>query len=173
MRVLGNDEVQLAISVDDPWFIACMVWAFVLLNRTSLMKINVNSSGLRQTRWFELVERFVIGGIVTVRTGLVSRRYGPAFGGLFLAFPAIFPLSATLIEKHERAKKERVGMNGKLRGITAAALDASGASLGAIGLIVFAVIVWQLLPYHNIAIVLAAATSAWILDSSLLWRMFF
>ena len=28
---------------------------------------------------------------------------------LFLAFPAIFPASATLIEKHEKEKKEREG----------------------------------------------------------------
>ena len=39
--------------------------------------------------------------------GLVANVWGPAWGGLFLAFPAIFCASATLIEKHEREEKEK------------------------------------------------------------------
>jgi hypothetical protein len=38
--------------------------------------------------------------------------WGPAVVGLFLAFPAIFPASATLIEKHERQRKQRQGLTG-------------------------------------------------------------
>jgi hypothetical protein len=51
------------------------------------------------------------------------------FGGLFLAFPAIFPASATLIEQHERRRKQGTGGHGTLRGRRAAALDAAGASI--------------------------------------------
>ena len=45
----------------------------------------------------------------------------PAEGGLFLAFPAIFPASATLIEKHVWQRKERAGLPGARRGKEAAA----------------------------------------------------
>ena len=38
------------------------------------------------------------------------QRWGPGIGGLFLAFPAIFPASATLVEKHEKQKKNRAGI---------------------------------------------------------------
>jgi len=40
---------------------------------------------------------------MTVIAGLIAFRFGPVVGGLFLAFPAIFPASATLIERHGRA----------------------------------------------------------------------
>ena len=39
----------------------------------------------------------------------------PVVGGLFLAFPAIFPASATLIEKHGRERKEKAGLAGARR----------------------------------------------------------
>jgi hypothetical protein len=50
-------------------------------------------------------------------------------GGLFLAFPAIFPASATLVEKHEAENKKRRGLSGMVRGREAAALDAAGAAM--------------------------------------------
>ena len=52
-----------------------------------------------------------------------------------MAFPAIFPASATLIEKHEKERKARAGIRNTLRGRQAAALDAPGA--------VLAVSVWR------------------------------
>ena len=67
---------------------------------------------------------------MTVVAGLIAARFGPVVGGLFLAFPAIFPASATLIEKHVRERKEKAGMPGARRGKEAAALDAAGAALG-------------------------------------------
>jgi hypothetical protein len=67
---------------------------------------------------------------MTVIAGLVASRFGPVVGGLFLAFPAIFPASATLIEKHVRERKEKKGLQGTRRGKQAAALDAAGAALG-------------------------------------------
>ena len=74
--------------------------------------------------------RFVLGGLATVVAGVVADIWGPAAGGLFLAFPAIFCASATLIEKHERERKEKKGLKGEERGKNAAALDAAGAGLG-------------------------------------------
>jgi len=64
-------------------------------------------SALLQTRWYEYLVRFGLGGAMTVVAGLIAARLGPVVGGLFLAFPAIFPASATLIERHVRERKEK------------------------------------------------------------------
>jgi hypothetical protein len=66
------------------------------------MRISVNLSALRKTKWYEYAIRFVFGGAITAFAGVVAKEYGPVLGGLFLAFPAIFPASATLLERHER-----------------------------------------------------------------------
>jgi len=90
-------------------------------------------------------------------------------GGIFLAFPAIFPATATLLEKHEKQKKEQKGLNGTKRGRLAAGVDAAGAAMGAGGLLVFALIVWKLLPGRSGSMVLAAATLAWALVAISIW----
>ena len=38
---------------------------------------------------------FFFGGLITAVAGVIAQRFGPIIGGLFLAFPAIFPASAT------------------------------------------------------------------------------
>ena len=108
------------------------------------MIVRFDSSALRETRPYEYVLRFVFDGVITAAAGMVASEFGPIVGGLFLAFPAIFPATATLIEKHERQKKERKGLNGNRRGRDAAALDAVGAAMGSLGLVLFAVLVWML-----------------------------
>ena len=120
---------------------------------------------------YEYAVRFVFGGIVTVLAGLIAKNFGPGVGGLFLAFPAIFPAGATLIEKHEKQKKERAGINGTQRGRTAAGLDAAGAAIGTIGLLCFALLVWQLITSYQPWIVLAAATFTWLTVSVLIWHL--
>jgi hypothetical protein len=42
----------------------------------------------------------------------------------FLAFPAIFPAGATLVQKHEVEKKRRAGITDRDRGRKATALEA-------------------------------------------------
>jgi hypothetical protein len=126
---------------------------------------------LRHIKWHEYAVRFVLGGAVTVITGLIARQYGPVVGGLFLAFPAIFPAGATLIEKHEREKKCRAGIPHTSRGRLAAALDARGAAMGSLALAAFALTVWKLLPRHNSAAILAAALALWTALAILLWRL--
>src|SRR5437660_5574357 len=126
------------------------------------MKVTVDLSALGKTKWYEYAVRFVFGGIVTVLAGLIAKNFGPKVGGLFLAFPAIFPAGATLIEKHEREKKERKGLHGKIRGRKAAGVDAAGAAMGACGLLVFAVLAWKLLPNHATWAVLAGTTLTWL-----------
>jgi O-antigen ligase len=133
------------------------------------MKVTANLSALKQTKWYEYAIRFLIGGAITVLTGIIAKKFGPTVGGLFLAFPAIFPASATLIEKHEKQKKERAGMHAGHRGQDAAALDAAGAAMGSIGLIVFAVLAWFSLPRFPILAVLAGSAIAWLIVSVCVW----
>jgi Protein of unknown function (DUF3147) len=132
------------------------------------MMVHAKWSALKQGRWYEYVLRFALGGLATVATGLIADRWGPAIGGLFLAFPAIFCASATLIERHERERKLKDGLNGYRRGTDAAALDAWGAAVGSVGLMTFAIVVWLLtprLPFAGIAL----AAFAWSLVSILIW----
>jgi hypothetical protein len=135
------------------------------------MSVKVNFAALKQTKWHEYVIRFVFGGLITVATGIVAKKVGPGIGGLFLAFPAIFPASATLVEKHEKEKKKQVGMEGVVRGRNAASLDARGAAMGSGGLFVFAIVVWQFLAGHPAWLVFAGATLGWLIVSVVLWKL--
>src|SRR5215467_3653185 len=135
------------------------------------MRVSLILSALRKAKWYEYAVRFFFGGNITVLAGLIAKAYGPTVGGLFLAFPAIFPVGATLVEKHEREKKRKAGIQQTARGRQAAALDAYGASLGAIGLFGFGRVVWQLMPEHSPALVRTAGTAAWIMISIILWRI--
>jgi hypothetical protein len=134
------------------------------------MRVSFDISALARTRWYEYGVRFLLGGAITVTAGLLAKRYGPVFGGLFLAFPAVFPASATLVEKQEREKKQAAGISQTTRGRQAAALDARGAAMGSVGLVVFAVVVWRLLPTWNSAATLVAALAAWFTVSFVIWR---
>lgn len=135
------------------------------------MAPSVELSGLRQAHWQPLAVRFVLGGAVTVCTGLVARHWGPVIGGLFLAFPAILPATATLIEREETEKLRRAGHPDSVRGRKAAALDASGASLGGYALACFGVCAWQLLPGHSSAWVLPLAALVWLAAAVLAWHL--
>ena len=135
------------------------------------MQIKVDLSVLGQTKWYEYAVRFLFGGLITAVAGIIAKRFGPSIGGLFLAFPAIFPASATLIEKHEKQKKEKKGLQGTERGREAASIDAAGSAMGSIGLLAFALLVWQFLPRHSTWMVLMAATAAWLTVSMLTWRV--
>lgn len=133
------------------------------------MRISYDFSALKRTRWYEYGLRFFFGGVVTVATGLIAKRYGPMFGGLFLAFPAIFPASATLVEKHETEKKRQAGIIDNFRGRNAAALEARGAALGSLGLVCFAVVLWRLLPTWSAMLALPSALTIWLLLAILFW----
>jgi uncharacterized protein DUF3147 len=103
------------------------------------MIVNVSLESLRQTKWHEYALRFFFGGAVTVMAGLIAKKFGPQIGGLFLAFPAIFPASATLIEKHEKQKKQKVGL------------------------------MWRLLPRFSTWVVFLTATLAWLITAVTIW----
>jgi hypothetical protein len=134
------------------------------------MMVRIKFSALKQSHWYEFVVRFVLGGLATVFAGIVANTYGPAAGGLFLAFPAIFCASATLIEKHERERKQQLGLRGERRGKDAAALDAAGAGLGSIGLAAFGSVIWFAAPSFPIGSLCAAAL-AWLVVAVVMWRL--
>jgi Protein of unknown function (DUF3147) len=133
------------------------------------MLIKVDLSIIGQTRWYEYAIRFLFGGLITAVAGIIAKKFGPGIGGLFLAFPAIFPASATLIEKHEKQKKEKKGLQGIRRGRAAASVDAAGSAMGSLGLLVFALIVWQFAPSYSTWLVLMGGTVAWLTVSFLVW----
>ena len=133
--------------------------------------IKIDLSALKETKWHEYALRFAAGGLITVIAGIIARKWGPGIGGLFLAFPAIFPASATLIEKHERQRKQKKGLHGEKRGTDAAAIDALGAAKGGVGLVAFAGICWWLIPRYPAPLALCAATITWLLVSFSAWTI--
>jgi Protein of unknown function (DUF3147) len=130
--------------------------------------ISLSPSSLKEGRLYEYLIRFVLGGAATVFTGLVSSSCGASIGGLFLALPAIFCASATLIEKHEIRRKREAGLDGRRRGEEAAALDAAGAVLGAFGLMAFAV-TFSLTVQDSVPAAFIAASLAWAVVSIAGW----
>lgn len=132
------------------------------------MIVRFHPSALRDIRWYQYAVRFALGGAMTAIAGFIAARYGPVIGGLFLAFPAIFPASATLIEKHVRERKEKAGLSGARRGREAAALDAAGAVLGSLGLAAFAVVIWLGIE-RSAPLALLLATAVWLVVAIAAW----
>ena len=135
------------------------------------MKIQADFASLRNVKWYEHLTRFLLGGLVSVLAGLIAKGFGPELGGLFLAFPAIFPAGATLLDKHEREKKQKAGIPATIRGRLAVGLDARGAALGSAALGAFAFVVWKALPDYNAAAVLGGAFAIWIALAVGIWRV--
>jgi hypothetical protein len=113
--------------------------------------------------------RFVLGGLATIVAGLIAEHWGPVVGGLFLAFPAIFCATATLIEKHERERKQTVALLAIVAGLTPPDWMQRCRS-------------WQSRPFHicNCRLVvspnyglaaLAIAAVTWLLVSIASWRL--
>jgi hypothetical protein len=128
-------------------------------------------ASLKETKPHEYAIRFLFGGLCTAVAGLIAKYFGPAIGGLFLAFPAIFPAAASLIESHEKERKARIGFDGTIRGRMAASLDSAGAALGCIGLCAFAFTVYKWLPGRNAYLIISVATVEWLLLVVGLWEL--
>lgn len=132
------------------------------------MRVSLDPSALRGIEWRQYALRFALGGLATVVAGLVAKAFGPIFGGLFLAFPAIFPAGATLIAKREEQKKAKKGLDGERRGREAAALDASGTTLGAVALMGFAALLWLTISHRPVYVLILSAL-LWLGVSIGLW----
>ena len=112
------------------------------------MIVKFNPSALRQTHWYEYLVQFVLGGVMTVATGVI----------------------ATLIEKHVRERKEKAGLPGGRRGKEAAALDAAGAVLGSFGLVAFGLVIWLVIVQSSASALILAASS-WFVVAVLGWQV--
>jgi hypothetical protein len=135
------------------------------------MIVRLQLSVLRQTRWYELVLRILFGGIATVLSGLIAKTSGPVVAGLFLAFPAIFPATATLVEKHTMERRRKAGLDGSLRAADAVAIEARGATLGSVGMIAFAAVMWLALPHLPSILGFVIASVAWLTLSVAVWQL--
>jgi hypothetical protein len=135
------------------------------------MIVKASLDSLKEIKPHEVGMRFLFGGVCTVAAYLIAKHFGPAVGGLFLAFPAIFPASASLIEKHEKKDKATVGSDGTERGRVAAGLDAAGTAMGCIGLMGFALVVWRALAMQRGGMVLAEACLAWLVLAVSAWLL--
>jgi hypothetical protein len=126
------------------------------------MIVHARFAAIKGIKLHEWLIRFVAGGAICVIAGLIASAYGPKLGGLFLAFPAIFPAGASLVEAHEKQHKARIGHDGTMRGRQIAALDAFGAAIGCIGLAGFGMFFWLWTPHASSVVSLVLATLAWL-----------
>ena len=133
------------------------------------MRFHLYFASLKATTPAEYAKRFLYGGAVALAAALIDRKWGPVVGGLFLAFPGIFPPSASLVEQHKVEREAARGKHGLLSGRGEASVEATGASIGALGLIAFAAVLWSRLPHHSAPSSLALAFLAWLIVSWLCW----
>lgn len=131
--------------------------------------IGANPGELRRAKPKDYASRFLFGAAVTVLAGLVSKWAGPVIGGMFLAFPGIFPPGVSFVEKEETERKQEAGLHGSVRARRLAGVHAAGASEGAVGLIAFAAALWYMLPRHGLAPALLLASGLWIAVSFTSW----
>ena len=149
----------------------CLCVRTVVCRFEVIVKIKIDTSGVKSSKWHEFLLRFLFGGGVTAFAGLVAKKFGPEIGGLFLAFPAIVPATATLIKKREQQKKERAGYNGAERGRAEAAVDVAGAAMGGLGLLAFSLTVWFGAERMQTAVLLVSATAVWFLVAVTVWQV--
>lgn len=133
------------------------------------MKIRVDTSALRESTWRGHLLRFAIGGAATVATGLLAKAVGPVVGGLFLAFPATFPLSAATIEKLENEKVGPLARGDRAR--RAALTDAAGAAMGSVGMLAFATTIWRAPPVTSELLAFMSAVLAWSVVAFATWTL--
>lgn len=141
------------------------IWSVVLV--AAMIEVKLDS--LKGTKPHEYLLRFVLGGLVTAVAGWIADHFGPVVWGLFLAFPSIFPAAATMLEKHEREKKEHAGLSPGKRGRMVAGVDAGGAAMGALGLAAFALCLWKWLALGPAWLVLLGALVFWTIVSIGVW----
>jgi hypothetical protein len=135
------------------------------------MVVHANFAAIKGIKLHEWIIRFLAGGVICVIAGLIARKYGPQFGGLFLAFPAIFPAGASLVEAHEKEHKARIGHDGTIRGRQIAALDAFGAAIGCVGLAGFGLTFWLWSSRTSATLTLILATLVWLTVSVGCWLL--
>jgi hypothetical protein len=112
---------------------------------------------LREVHARQLGTRFAFGAGISIVAELIGLRFGTRLGGAFLAFPAILPASLTLIQREG--------------GRRLASVDARGATLGAVGMVAFAITALLLMPRLSVVLGLLAAALAWLTLANVLYAM--
>jgi hypothetical protein len=133
------------------------------------MRLRLEFDSLRETTARDYVTRFLFGGTVTVLASLIAEHYGPVIGGLFLAFPGIFPGGIMLTEEHKIERERAAGYQGTWSARGEAAVEATGASCGALGLAAFAAVLCKGIGSHGLVPTLVCAGAAWTLASWAAW----
>ena len=134
-----------------------------------MVRIGADFSKLGKTKPSAYLTRFLFGVGLTLVFSLTSKWAGPVIGGLFLAFPGIYPPGSSFVEKKEEERKQQAGMHGTQRARQLTSAHGVGASAGAIGLLAFSTIAWLGLPRYGLAVPLLVATVAWFGISFLSW----
>ncbi len=134
-----------------------------------MVPIQFEFGKLKKTRPSEYISRFLFGCAVTALAALIGRWEGAVIGGLFLAFPGIFPPGISFVEKEQQEQKQQAGVHGERSARSAASVHAAGASAGTFGLITFALVVWLGLSHFSPGKTLIAATLAWFAVSFVMW----
>lgn len=110
-------------------------------------RVRMTPGDLTEPRPKDWLIRFAFGAGVSAIAAIVAKIFGPQIGGLFLAFPAILLASLTLVAKDDGPKQARS--------------EARGATLGALGLIAFAVVGTVTMHHWPAWAALVAASAAW------------
>jgi hypothetical protein len=134
-----------------------------------MVRLKLQFDSLRETTAMEYATRFLFGGAVTVLASLIADRYGPVIGGLFLAFPGIFPGGISLTEKHKIEREKEAGYQGTWSARGEAAVEATGASCGTLGLVAFALVLWKGVEPHGLVPTLVCAGATWTAVSWAAW----
>lgn len=134
-----------------------------------MVPIRFQPAKLKSTQPSEYLWRFLFGAAVTMLAGLIGNWKGAVVGGIFLAFPGIFPPGISFVEKEQQQKKQKAGVHGEQQAREVTAVHAAGASAGALGLISFALVVWLGLGRLGSLATLAWATLAWFAVSFAAW----
>ncbi len=174
MRKLHADSLETARSHGNHYPHASLVCRLVRIladREIAAVIVHARLSAIKGIKPHEWIIRFAFGGTVCVIAGLIAQRFGPVIGGFFLAFPAIFPASASLVEGHEEQHKARAGFDGTNRGRVVAAIDAHGTAMGCIGLAGFAFVFWIWLPRTSPFVVFTLATLVWLTVSVGVWLL--
>lgn len=136
-----------------------------------MVRIGCDLSKLGKTKPTAYLTRFLFGCALTFVFSLISKWAGPVIGGLFLAFPGIYPPGSSFVEKKEEERKLEAGMEGRMRARSLAGAHAVGAGAGCFGLMGFAAIMWLGLPRFGLAASLAIGTAGWFALSFGAWAL--
>lgn len=134
-----------------------------------MVPIRFQPAKLKSTQPSEYLWRFLFGCAVTLLAGLIGKWAGPVVGGIFLAFPGIFPPGISFVEKEQQQKAQKAGVQGQGQARAVSSIHAAGTSAGALALITFALVVWRALGHLKPIETLLLATLAWFAVSFAAW----